>query len=109
MSITASLSSREREGYDIPVCTQNIFANVIAPVANRAGLELVSSWATFAEITSANLDEFITQIDTLIYEITRSDKYDEAIRVHVGSRLDNLKAHVLQVAGSDSDFEVLIG
>lgn len=109
MSITATLSSREKGEYDIPVCTQNIFTRVISPVADRLGLDLVSQWGTFVEVTSVNLDDFLTQIDTLVSEIAKSDELGEAVRVHVRLRLSNLKIQVLEVAGSDPDFEVLVG
>jgi hypothetical protein len=92
-----------------PVCTERFFSETIEPISESLGLNLISNWGTFSEISSDNLEEFKNQLSQLMSTIQSSGEVSEQEKVYAASRLGNLSRLVREIFSEEATTLLFLG
>ncbi|WP_162042583.1 hypothetical protein [Undibacterium sp. YM2] len=112
MSVTATvetpLNDQERL-FNVPVCTESWFREVIFPIAKAHNLSLIDDWGIFVSIQHENINLFVGELNTLCDCIEQLDNLSTRAKQHTLQRLNILSVETVRMLKTRSDIVVLIG
>ncbi|MFC4158781.1 hypothetical protein [Chitinimonas lacunae] len=112
MTITATIDEPRNEleeNFNIPICSEALYKQVILAVANHHNLSTFSGWGTFSEIDEGAFEIFNGQLSVMKEGIINLPGISDATKIHVLERLDTLQKAMAEMLGKRSDLVVLIG
>ncbi|MFZ6712546.1 hypothetical protein [Undibacterium sp. TC9W] len=112
MSVTATvetpLNDQERL-FNVPVCTESWFREVIFPIAKAHNLSLIDDCGNFVGIKHKNIDLFVDELHTLCNCIEQLDNLSAQAKQHTLQRLNILSVETVRMLNTRSDIVILIG
>ncbi len=112
MSVTATVDRPQNDdelAFDLPVCTEALYRELIFPIAEANDLSLIDNWGIFVRVNSQNKELFFEQLNILLKHILKSDVCDWQKKNHIKQRLETLVIEIDRMLSSRSDIDILVG
>lgn len=112
MSVTATVESPlndEERSFNIPVCTEALYRDVIFPIAEVHNLSLIDDWGIFVRINQENINLFFEELKTLCDCINKLNSCPEQTKQHILQRLNTLSVEINRMLVARVDIVILIG
>ncbi len=112
MSVVAMIDEPQDDderAFNVPVCSEPVYRDVIKPRALALQLTLCVGWGTMTEVDSTLVPEFIRQIDVLAADIQSASDVSEEMKEHFEYRFNNLLNRIKAAVLKRSDVAFTLG
>lgn len=112
MSVCAMVKSPQHEqerSYYVPVCTEELYRDVIFPIAAAHNLSLIDKWNGLAEVNRENRNLFFEQLKILCDYVNQLDNCSVQTKQHILQRIKTLSFEIDRMLDARADIVIWIG